>query len=203
MVDISRVLDLVKSGVVISESLLEAGRHFGKPPPHFSLGMDDWEDSDEDEMDHLLLKAAELADPQLKCGSSDNDMDKILLEAMDQFECVSPPTAKRPKGDSNKRDRFATVATSSRIQQMRQNAIPVKTKQTTSWSTNVWEEWCTWRKSQPVTEEEGHFPLCQDITSMSCDSMNFWLCRFVVEVRRKDNKPYPPSSLYQICCGLM
>ena len=33
--------------------------------------------------------------------------------------------------------RFATVASSSQIQEMYQDAIPVKTKQTTSWSTNV------------------------------------------------------------------
>ena len=204
MVDLSRALELIKSGVVISESLLERGRHLGKPPPHFSLGMGKWEESsDEDEMDDLLLEAAELVDPDPAVGSSDNDIDNILLEASRQFDPVLPHAGKRPTVDSKKSDRFAAVATTSHIHQMRQDAIPIKTKQTTSWSTNVWEQWCAWRKSQPVTEEERKFPLCQDITSMSCDSMNFWLCRFVVEVRRKDKKPYPPSSLYQLCCGLM
>ena len=33
-------------------------------------------------------------------------------------------------------------------------------------------------------------------------SKTHWLSKFVVEVRRKDGKPYPPQSLYQICCGL-
>ena len=38
---------------------------------------------------------------------------------------------------------------------------------------------------------------------MNYVSMNFWLCHFVMEVRPKDKKPYPPSSLYQINAGLM
>ena len=33
--------------------------------------------------------------------------------------------------------------------------------------------------------------------------MNFWLAKFVLEVRRKDGKPYCPETLYQICCGLV
>ena len=32
--------------------------------------------------------------------------------------------------------------------------------------------------------------------------MTFWLPRFIAEVRKTDGKPYPPNSLYQICCGL-
>ena len=32
--------------------------------------------------------------------------------------------------------------------------------------------------------------------------MNFWLRKFVMEVRKKDGEPYPPDSLYSLCCGL-
>ena len=156
MVDLSHISEMIKRGIVISESLLERGRHLGKPPPQFSLGMGDWEESDEDEMetlldedemDALLLKAAELADSEPAPESSDDDIDKILLQASCQFEPVSPPTAKRPKFDTKESDRFGAVATSSQIQEIRQGAVPVKTKQATSWSSRVWEEWCTWRKS--------------------------------------------------------
>ena len=59
MVDISHALELIESDVVISESLLKHGGHLSKPPPRFSLGMSDWEESsDKDEMDDLLLEAA-------------------------------------------------------------------------------------------------------------------------------------------------
>ncbi len=32
--------------------------------------------------------------------------------------------------------------------------------------------------------------------------MDFWLSRFVLEVRKKDREPYPPNTIYQLCCGL-
>ena len=111
--------------------------------------------------------------------------------------------AKMPKEDATENARIPALTTSTQIQQMREEAVPVKTKQATSWSTSVWQEWCLWRQSQTMTDEERNFPLHKDISCMTCASMNFWLCRFVMEVRRRDKRPYPPTSLYQICCGLM
>ena len=32
--------------------------------------------------------------------------------------------------------------------------------------------------------------------------MDYWLQRFVYEIRRKDGKPYPPDTLTQITAGL-
>lgn len=37
---------------------------------------------------------------------------------------------------------------------------------------------------------------------MSIESLQFWLPKFVLEVRRKDSEHYPPDSLYGICAGL-
>ena len=48
-------LELINSGVVISKLFLEHGIRLDKPPPHFSLGMANWEEcSDKHEMDDLL-----------------------------------------------------------------------------------------------------------------------------------------------------
>ena len=33
--------------------------------------------------------------------------------------------------------------------------------------------------------------------------INFWLCRFVLEIRQHDGERYPPASLYQLCCGIL
>ena len=38
---------------------------------------------------------------------------------------------------------------------------------------------------------------------MTASDMNFWLCRFVAEARHVDGQPYPPNTLYQICCALL
>ena len=41
------------------------------------------------------------------------------------------------------------------------------------------------------------------MSKMSKQAMNFWLGKFVLEVRRKDGRPYSPDTLYQICCALL
>lgn len=33
--------------------------------------------------------------------------------------------------------------------------------------------------------------------------LDLWLSKFVVETRRNDGEPYPPNTLYSICCGLL
>ena len=35
-----------------------------------------------------------------------------------------------------------------------------------------------------------------------CD-LNCCLCRFVLEVRRKDGKECPPNTVHQLCCGIV
>ena len=32
--------------------------------------------------------------------------------------------------------------------------------------------------------------------------LGYWLGRFVLEVRRRDKKPYPAESLWNICCAI-
>ena len=60
------------------------------------------------------------------------------------------------------------------------------------------------RKSLPLVEdEEEQHVLEEDFTTMTVPAMNFWLSKFVLEVRRKDEKPYAPDTIYQICCGLL
>ena len=45
--------------------------------------------------------------------------------------------------------------------------------------------------------------LLTDFVQIAISNMNFWFCRFVAEVRHVDGQPYPPNTLYQICCGLL
>ena len=45
-------------------------------------------------------------------------------------------------------------------------------------------------------------PLLTIFVAMSEDGLKFGLEKFVTKVQRSDGKPYPPNSLYQICCGL-
>jgi hypothetical protein len=66
----------------------------------------------------------------------------------------------------------------------------------------VWKEWVQHRLKDAKDPGELAFKLGSDFTKMVPKDMNFCLCRFVVEARKRDGTEYPPNTLYQICCGL-
>ena len=51
-------------------------------------------------------------------------------------------------------------------------------------------------------ELETGYKLDTKFASMNVTAMNFWLRKFILEVRNLNGKEYSPDSLYQICCGL-
>ena len=41
------------------------------------------------------------------------------------------------------------------------------------------------------------------ITELSRTDLQYWMTRFMLEVRKKNGAEFPPNSLQHICCGLM
>jgi hypothetical protein len=71
--------------------------------------------------------------------------------------------------------RFA-LKTDEELKQAKTNAIPKNTLKNTTWAVKIWKQW------------SAHH--------------DYLLSKFVLEAR-SDGNPYPPNTLYQICCGLM
>ena len=59
------------------------------------------------------------------------------------------------------------------------------------------------RFSKVFHDAETEHELTEDFFSMSAPDLGFSMCRFVCEVAKRDSNPYPPNTLYQLCCGLM
>ena len=38
---------------------------------------------------------------------------------------------------------------------------------------------------------------------ITVNQLQHWLCRFILEVRKKDGNPFPPNTLHHIACGIM
>ncbi len=83
------------------------------------------------------------------------------------------------------------------VQERIASGVPPKTKYQTDWTIRVWEDWAESRSQRLLPGEK---PLERDFTTLAAQDMDFWLSRFVLE---KGGEPYPPNSLYQICCGLL
>ena len=111
----------------------------------------------------------------------------------------SAPSDPAPtKLTSSSHMRFAAPASDAELKAARESAVPKNTAKNTSWASNVWREWTRHRCQccHPM-DCPPHILLC---TSAQLD---YWLSKFILEVRRRDSQPYPPNSLYQLSCGLL
>ena len=198
------------SDAVISPSLWAMLR---EPPPgwlcpiEFKLGVgeafegpfaESFEPSDETE--ELLVQASQLLE-ELEPGATslpDAAIDDLLLQASQQFERSSVVLEKPVKDDT--KSRFSDPVTVGDVENVRVSGIPGKTRAQTSWCTGVWAEWAEARMRLPAAdEEESRHELLPDFCTMPVESMKFWLCKFVLEVRRADGEYYPPDTLCAIC----
>ena len=82
---------------------------------------------------------------------------------------------------------------------MKENAVPKNTAKNTTWAVSIWKQWSTHRqKSYPGVYSEWpvHLYLADENT------LDYWLSKFVIEARNQKGQPYPPNTLYSVCCGL-
>ena len=94
--------------------------------------------------------------------------------------------------------RFAAPLTDKEVEEARKTAIPKKTQKDTEWCMRIWREWRCQRNS--ITASNERVP---DILTQLPATLQRWMSRFVLEVRKKDGAPYPPNSVYHIVCGIM
>jgi hypothetical protein len=78
--------------------------------------------------------------------------------------------------------------------------VPANTAKNTQWAVSVFREWRSARSSSP---DDGQKVCPADLLENPVvEDLNYWLARFVAEVRSQDGKPYTPRSIHQILCGL-
>ena len=108
---------------------------------------------------------------------------------------AEPPRKKRKAGI---RDRFVAPLSPSSMERVCKGYVPKNTTKATDWALRVFEQW---KENRNYTSPEERVPekLLED---GNAELLNLWLARFVVEIRRADGEPYPPSSINSILSGL-
>ena len=64
----------------------------------------------------------------------------------------------------------------------------------------VWTEWGTSRNKKLLSDEA--LFSCKT-KKLSAQLINYWLCRFVLEICWHDGEQYPLALLYQLCYGFL
>lgn len=81
--------------------------------------------------------------------------------------------------------------------------IPKSTADNTKWGFAAWEDWRKKGNLEPTNKEDVFVQVPEYMLTLTNQELYYWLAKFVLEVRRKDNSaPYHGSTLYQIMCGL-
>ena len=112
---------------------------------------------------------------------------------------MEPPVKKARKthvSSPEKATRFPAPTGSPTMSNICKGYIPQNTDKATTWALRVFNAWHQERNR--VTTEK-----CPDdlLESPDVGNLNCWLSSFVVECRRQDGKPHPPSSISNILAG--
>lgn len=105
--------------------------------------------------------------------------------------------------DASENGRFAAPVTTEQLRDKHDEAIPKKTRQNNNWAVSLWKEWAANRNQMVVTALEPGSPIPLNVTDVKDFSLlDYWLQRFIIEIRRKDGQPYPGNTLIQITSAL-
>ena len=94
---------------------------------------------------------------------------------------------------------YASPKGKAAVQSARDASISTKTKEQTEWAVKVWKEWALARNTRLLSDKK---PFSTTFCELTVSEMDFWLSRFILEVRKENGDPYPSNTLYQLICGL-
>ena len=125
-----------------------------------------------------------------------------MAERGDADKENEPPTKKRRvslslKGKQKQpiHQRFGQ-ADDGDLEAASRGVVPTNTLRNNRWALNNYSEWKNSRQSSSEPVPEGLLSSRDD--QLLCK----WLCRFAMETRQENGKPYPPRSIYLLLCGL-
>ncbi|XP_064403277.1 zinc finger MYM-type protein 2-like [Halichondria panicea] len=93
-------------------------------------------------------------------------------------------------------NRYAPPTTDEAVTKARAESVPKKTRDDTAYCVKLWHDWASNRKI--LTDV-----VVPSLMGLDKKEMQYWLCRFVLEVRTKKGTEYAPNTLYHLICGIM
>ena len=71
--------------------------------------------------------------------------------------------------------------------------IPASTQKSTKWAVDVFHEWRLWRNFKDISVQDPNWPI-PDIKDGPLPMLDYWLAKFITEVKKQDGTPYPPGT---------
>jgi len=126
-------------------------------------------------------------DTDLECEPtySDDVMEAFLADVAAESSACEP------------HPRFAEPFSDTAVEQARKEGVPKTTQKDTLWCISLLRDWIGERNKR--CQEQ----VPTDFCAQSIGTTQHWMCRFILEVRKKDGSCYLPDTLHHIVCGIM
>ena len=99
--------------------------------------------------------------------------------------------------------RFRAPISSDECRRFEDSWVSDASRRKWNWVLNIFEEWRETRNEAVLkVENSGEPVLNQRIDEMSDEDLDFFLGRFVAEVRKEDGQEYPGKTIYEMICSL-
>ena len=97
--------------------------------------------------------------------------------------------------------RFGTPMSSSDFTRVLKERMPKNTVINTKWAVGIFRDWRKWRnfRSESMLDQMWPIPTLGEGTF---EELDYWLARFITEIRRQDNSAYP-AGMYILNIILM
>ncbi|XP_067054073.1 uncharacterized protein [Acropora muricata] len=106
-------------------------------------------------------------------------------------------------GISEGSGRFRAPISSDECRKFEDSWVSDASRRKWNWVLNIFEEWRETRNEAVLKVENSGEPLLnQRIDEMSDEDLDFFLGRFVAEVRKEDGQEYPGKTIYEMICSL-
>ena len=128
-----------------------------------------------------------------------NEISGLTLEEINEVIAKQPETS----GNSERNNRFASPISDNDLQQKYVDSIPKGTKKRNKWAINQYEMWAKQRQLLPG--ESVDYPLPKNEASLkeaTVEALDYWMAKFIFEIRKKDGSVYRRESLISIIAGI-
>ena len=137
---------------------------------------------------------------------SEFDSDTDLLLSQMSYDSGSSSDSDMADFKPDRKPRFKKPVPQDEVDKVQKSGKAKNTVKDTKWSVNVYKEWRSSRNSYVIGQKPGKtgaytlVPLLNSETPSK--ELDFWMCRFVLEVNRQDGTPYPATTLKHLCAGI-
>ena len=103
--------------------------------------------------------------------------------------------------------RFGLPVNDNEVVERSKQSIPPNTQRRNNWAMNTWTKWALARNNQCV-EQTGTMSsdkwtkIIKPLTDMTDEEMQYWISKFILEVRKEDGTEYPPKTILSLVMGL-